>query len=234
MKSYGYVKASEGSVDNLHKLFNRADKIDRREGMVAFQRYNSVMGKLGNKYAFSIERTTAAFVAMSPNNDYLGNLRAVVSVMNGINEGTPCAKIKAACYNHCRDRAYGYLKHNVDFLSTAQGPKIRAFYETIVNPEHRRAVTVDGHMVCAWLGRDLPMKFALLRGQRAYETIADGVREVARERGLLPNQAQAIIWFARKRTAKSKYDPQLDLFYQDDAWKTLVNVDDIKPYGANA
>ena len=48
---------------------------------------------------------------------------------------------------------------------------------------------------------------------------------------MIPNQMQATLWFTRKRTLGVKYDPQFDLFHpEDDRWKTLVKVEDIRPY----
>lgn len=232
-KKYEYANVSEGCDHNLRTLLALADYHDWSEGRLAFARYAEMMEAFASRYGFPFSRTVAAFVALSPNLDYAGNLRSLASIMQGMRRGAPVEKIVTSSYNHTRDRACSYLSGEVDFLSTVKGPKITAFYRNIIDPRDPRPVTIDGHMVCAWLGRQLSMKKALLRGASAYETIADGVRRVAAEHGLAPNQAQAILWFTRKRVFRVKYEPQMDLLNSPgNVWKTLAPVSDILPYEA--
>lgn len=220
-----------GSIDNLRSMLERADDIDWREGKRAYVGYRNVLVGLATRYSVPLERAVAAFVALSPNSDYLGNLRSLVSVLEGIQDGLAADAITISTYKHCRDRAYGYATGATDFWSTTKGPKIRSFYRNILDPEDPMPVTIDGHMVATWLGQVLTMKDAIIR-PRQYETVADGVRALAREQGLVSNQLQAILWFTRKRTLKVRYSAQVDLFAwaDEDIWKTNVNLDDIRPY----
>lgn len=143
---------------NLKRMFDQADAIDRREGKLAYERYNELLSDIALSYSFPFERVVAAFAALSPNNDYWGNLRSLVSVLHGINEGVPCEAITISTYGHCRDRAYQYALGNVSFEATVRGPKIRAFYFNILDPLDKRHVTIDGHMVAAYRANDGTMK----------------------------------------------------------------------------
>lgn len=218
------------TYDNLKRIYEQADATDRREGKLAYERYHYLLWDIAVKYDFPFERVVAAFAALSPNNDYWGNLRSLVSVLHGINEGIPCEAITISTYGHCRDRAHAYLLGASDFVKTVRGPKIRAFYFNILDPLDRAHVTIDGHMVAAYRANTGTMKENIVR-KREYEEVARACKRLASYMNLIPNQLQATIWFARKRILNIKFDPQLDLFAGvDNAWKTVVDINSIKPY----
>lgn len=77
------------AIDNLLRMFSRADAIDRDEGMRAYFRYHSIMCDLSRRYSIELERVVAVFVSLSPNSDYAGNLRSTVSVLAGVYHGIP-------------------------------------------------------------------------------------------------------------------------------------------------
>lgn len=145
-------------------------------------------------------------------------------------ESTLGEAITISTYGHCRDRAHSYLLGASDFVKTARGPKIRAFYFNILDPLDRAHVTIDGHMVAAYRANTGTMKENIVR-KREYEEVARACKRLASYMNLIPNQLQATIWFARKRILNIKFDPQLDLFAGvDNAWKTVVDINSIKPY----
>jgi hypothetical protein len=104
-------------------MFKQADAVDISEGLLAYQRYHEVMKAIADKYNFPIEKVIAVFVSTSPNNDYLGNLRSTVSILDGINKHLLPAEITISTYKHCRDRAYEYATGVRDFLKGNQRPK---------------------------------------------------------------------------------------------------------------
>lgn len=221
------------TVANLKSLWGQRDAIDHREGALAYARYRKVMQSFAEHYGFRLADTTSAFVALSPNNDYHGNLRSLASVLDGVRDAVPVEQITISTYNACRDRAVRYVKGEVSFLATVKGPKIRAFRDNILRPFASKEVTVDGHMVAAWAGRALTMKDAsrLLKNRAQYAEIAAGIAEIANDNGLAPCQAQAILWLTRKRVYRVKYSPQLELFSAaNDSWKTLCDPRDYPPY----
>ena len=216
-------------------MFALADRTDLAEGMVAYDRYNVVMRRIAKKYAFPLDRVCAVFCALSPNSDYFGNLRSTVSVLDGLRNGTPDGDIIVSTYGHCKTRALAYARGTEAFVHKDRGPKILNFYHNILKPHSWKHVTIDGHMVAIWRGDDkATMKESIIR-RGEYEIIAQGVKDFAFYHFLIPNQMQAILWFVRKRVLNVRYSPQLDLLSaSDDAWRTLRNIDEIKPYSTRS
>ena len=225
------IDAAEGSTTNLMNLLLMADATDRAEGALAYTRYHNMMRQMAELYDADFERTVAAFAALSPNNDYLGNLRSLATVLDANRRHIPPERVTVSTYGHCRDRAMKYLSGEAVFLDTVKGQKIRAFYRNIVDPQDPEPVTIDGHMVAAWMGQELTMKEAIIR-PRQYEHVADGVRRLAKLTGQIGNQLQATVWFVRKRVLKVRYDPQVGLFdwLDDNVWRTLVPLEELRPY----
>lgn len=219
------------SLANLRKILNQADATDMREGQLAYARYNQLLKSISARYRRDFLLVTAAFVALSPNNDYMGNLRSLISILEGMKEGIPRDRVTVSTYKACRDRAWSYLVGDDDFLTSSGGPKTRAFFHNITRPALDAYVTIDGHMVGAYRDNAGTMKDNIIRNAGEYHTIAGAVKALAGEVSMIPNQVQAIIWFTRKRLLGVKYDAQLDLFSAwDDKWKTLVDLDTIRPY----
>lgn len=218
---------------NLKHLWDQRDEVDHKEGLLAYRRYRTVMRMFAKHYGFPISDVTSAFVALSPNSDYHGNLRSLASVLDGVRHGVPTELITVSTYNACRDRAVSYVNKAVSFRKTVKGPKISAFRDNILRPNTSRLVTVDGHMIAAWHGQELTMKDAarLLKSKAQYMEISDAISELATGEGVAPCQAQAILWLARKRILNVKHESNLDLFWgKDDERRTLCSPEDFKPY----
>lgn len=209
---------------NLEKFFGLADEIDRSEGESAYIKYHEVMKSIAARYGSTVEKAAAVFAALSPNNDYLGNLRSAINVFEGIENGTPAERIGVTTYRHCLLRAYAYATGTADFRTTVKGPKIYAFYHNLIDPSDTRYVTIDGHMVAAWRDERLAMKDALV-SLREYRRIEAELKALAFSLFIIPNQLQATIWFTRKRLFRIRYQPQLNLFApKDDAWGIMQSV----------
>lgn len=220
------------SLDNLRQVLAQADAIDWTEGKLAYLRYHQVMAKFANHYGFTMAQTTAAFVALSPNNDYRGNLKSMATLLHGIRAGWPLAKTPCSTYRACQQRAWLYATGRAEFLDHARGPKTRSFYANIMAPSESPEVTVDGHLIAAWLGRRMTMKEAVISRVASgvgYDQIAAGVRELAA--GLTPKlapcQVQAVLWFTWKRMHRVISVEQLGLFAAGDQWRTMVDPADL-------
>lgn len=219
-------------VENLMRVLEQADSIDLAEGRLAYSRYNEVCRRIAERYDYELEKTIAVFAALSPNNDYRGNIRSTLSVIEGHKTGKSLGRIKISTYNHCRDRAFSYLE-GVDFLGTVKGEKIRSFYLNILNPLNPSPVTIDGHAVNAWRGERVNLKTVVRERGFKYDEVADDFRTVAQIALMLPNQLQATIWFTWKRIHRIIYKPrQLHLFrdVSEDFWQTLTTFEDVCAY----
>ncbi len=225
-------------LDNIHRLVTEANDVDVQEGKVAYYRYLEVCHRVSGYFPeYTLEQIVAVFVALSPNNDYKGNLKSTLAVLTGHRRKMDPKSITTSTYGHCRDRAYSYLD-GVSFLETSKGKKIRAFYRNILNPLDPEPVTIDGHAFNAWRNEVTTMKDVATRmNGSTYDLVATDFRKVGKKLGLIPNQVQAICWFAWKRKHRilSKV-PQLHLFVDktQDFWETASILDDILWVNKNA
>lgn len=213
---------------HLQSLLDQADDYDRDDGRQAYIRYHDMMIDIASHYDCPVDRVVAAFVALSPTNDYHNNLRGLVTMLKARADGIDPCTVNVGTYKHCRDRAALYLD-GVPFLSHAKGQKTRNFYTNILDPTNMDAVTIDGHMYWAWAGGSGTMREAKVT-PGAYEGIAHDVRALAHCHRMIPHQMQATLWFTRKRVNRVVYSPQLSLLdIGTGAQKTLFRVADIQP-----
>lgn len=213
---------------NIVTVLERADAIDRAEGLAAYPNYNVTMRKISDSYGVPLPAVVGAFCALSPNNDYMGNLRSLITILCGLRDGKDPATLKVSTYNSCKMRAWRCLEGE-DFLSFTKGPKTRSFYVNIMDPDEGYHVTIDGHMFSVWSGKRFTMKSVATMGFR-YNEVALDFRSVAFLVGLKANQIQAICWFAWKRIHRVVYNEQLGLFAGDDQWGLLPSIEEIRPF----
>ncbi len=216
-------------VKNIRKIFHQADEIDRREGMAAYSNYHHSFRKICKFFDFEFEPFVGAFAALSPNNDYLNNLRSAVTIALGHREGIALERITVSTYKTCASRAWRVLDGE-DFLAFTKGQKTRSFYQNILDPNDPAPVTIDGHMISIFKGKRMRMNEAV-RFNKHYELISDAIKLVAYDERLLANQVQAILWFTWKRIHKPvKGDGQLNLYDQQDHWQVMHSPELIEPY----
>lgn len=213
---------------NLLSAWNLVSEGDLAFGQAAYQNYHFSLREWAKAYGFGFIQTVEAFVALSPNNDYHGNLRSLSSVMHNLTEGD---SRPVSTYRACADRATRYLTGEVSFLDTVKGPKITAFRDNILYLDRSRRVTVDGHMVCLWAGRDLTMKeAAALLTKHKYSVLETGFLAVAKRVGLPPCEVQAAFWGSRKRRLGIKYDGQVGLFTRATRWDCPATPTEYPPF----
>lgn len=218
-------------MSNLLKVYEQADEIDHEEGRLAFIRYHDLMQTIADKYRFTLQQTTGAFSALSPNNDYIGNLRSLVSVLHGIREGWTVDDVQVSTYRACLHRAWEFAQ-DADFLTYTKGPKTRAFYQNIIDPQDATPVVVDGHMLSAYIGERMRMTKAVrVFREYSYDDIAHEVRKLAFRLCIVPCQLQAIIWMTWKRIHNVVYEGNLDMFAVGNQWKVMQDLDGLKPFG---
>lgn len=230
----GRFPACKIGRSNLEWMFKQADDVDTREGQRAYQKYRVMMKAYSDEYRQPLDLVTAAFCALSPNNDYVGNLRSLTSVLEGLAAGVAGDSIVISTYNHCRDRAIDYLTGDAQFVAPSRGLKILSFYRNILNPDCAEHVTIDGHIAAAFCGDPKLIMKDVIISRKEYRRIARHVGELGVEYCLIPNQIQAIIWFARKRLYKIKYTPPGLFADPNDQWQILMPLDILTAYPRKA
>lgn len=203
-------------LKHLQEAWGQVNDHDLAFGREAYRVYHRAMRRWADHYGLGFVQTVEAFAALSPNNDYKGNLRSLSSVMAAVARGDRIEEGRTAftisTYRACGLRAFGYLTGAASFLDTVRGRKITSFRHNILYPEESKLVTVDGHMGALWAGKALTMKQAVPVVDAHYGDIELGIQRIARRAGLAPCQAQASLWAYRKRAAGILWDRQPDLF----------------------
>jgi hypothetical protein len=86
-------------------------------------------------------------------------------------------------------------------LNVLQGPKTRAFYQLIANPDDPDTVCVDRHAVDIAVGERLSVQDREARYPLAkrgwYQRFADCYRQAAQQLGVTPSVVQATTWVAQ-------------------------------------
>lgn len=201
---------------NLELVVEQATEADKAEGMLAWRRYYRLLKSIGDRTGHSASVATGVFAALSPNNDYLGNLRDTVRLLRAHQRGLSAEQVKVSTYHANKHKAWD-IACGAHPLAKLRAPKTRSFFLNISNPDDAYPVTVDGHIFNAWAGVRVPLVATPSRGRKAhYDVVAEDVRTLARAHGLLGNQMQAIIWFCWRRTHRIKTDNQLELLPADE------------------
>ncbi len=214
---------------NIRAVLQRADRVDVDEGLAAYPNYHWTMQSISAKYGVPLHKVVGAFCALSPNNDYMGNLRSTVTLLKGFREGLAEDAVVVTTYNRNRAKAWRIVSEDVHFYSIFRGLKVRSFYRNILEPTHPEAVTIDGHMVNVCRGQAATMSESGIP-RSEYRRLRSCFHRVARDTDLLPCQVQAILWFAWKRLNGIVYNPQLDLFACGNQWKNRLSAAQIKPF----
>lgn len=216
----------------IEKAWARASDQDRAFGAAAYQSYHDTLRVFAKTFGTGFIPTVEAFVAMSPNNDYHGNLRSLSSVLYAHHEGLPLDKITISTYKACAYRAIGYLEGERSFLDEVQGQKITSFRHNILYLEASNRVTVDGHMIGLWHGEPLTMKQAAakMKSPKVYAELEQDFVLVARKHKVAPCVLQATLWALQKRERGVKYSAQADLFSGVSRWLGTAHPKDYPPY----
>lgn len=81
------------------------------------------------------------------------------------------------------------------------GFKVRSFYNDILNPKTSDSVTIDTHAIRGLMNNydvSAGFKQSIFANPAQYNLMADTFRKVGADRGITPNQAQAIAWIVWK------------------------------------
>jgi hypothetical protein len=219
------------TLENLRAAWEQVRPHHLEEGVASYPSYHRTLHAFAEYYDCGFVQTVEAFAALSPNNDYHGNLRSLASVMYAYKNNIPQRQIIISTYGVCAIRAMSYLNGSVSFLDTVKGKKITAFRHNLLHPLTSDRVTVDGHMLCVYAGKQLTMAQAnlLMRGSM-YANIEADVKALARKVRLPALTVQATLWIWRKQTQGIKYSSQQSLFDNNSAWTAVLTPEDYPPY----
>lgn len=204
------------SHSNLKQVLLQANQSDWALGRHSWTRYNKILKDLSQMHGFALSTACGVFSALSPNNDYHGNLRDTATVLAAVKKGLDPAAYKVTTY-HTNKRKAHRIATGGDPEQLIVAPKTRNFYFNLLDPYDKRPVTIDGHIYNAWTGTRINLNTAAVRFKVSlYETIADDIRALAEEQDHdTPNVIQATIWHCWKRLHNIRYEQQIPLWAND-------------------
>lgn len=200
---------------NLHKVFDLCNLADKADAMNSYFRYRDICAEIAKNHNSTLKVVAAVFSALSPNNDYIGNVRDAISVM-----AFRCGRIdqpKVHTYRQNLNKALEIAFGRLDPMHAFPALKTKNFFRNILDPEDPEWVTIDGHMINAFRMDKKANVKGLKFNDKQYEEIKECVIELAMVEKLLPNQFQAICWVSWKAMNGRKYSRQTELMPMD-AW----------------
>lgn len=196
---------------SLFNVWTQISDWDRTVAINSYLKYHDMAYLSAAQFGFPGYVGAAVFSALSPNNDYHGNLRDMRNLLSAASDGRKYHQFTVSTYGNNKMKAWRIV-HGADPLELIVASKTRSFYLNINNPLDPQPVTIDGHMVNIWRGKR--ENLVGLRGitPKTYEQVAQAVRDFAREVGLIPNQVQALLWQTWRRIHGIQTSPQTQLW----------------------
>jgi hypothetical protein len=139
-------------MQNLIKVFDFADKEDIKIAECAWTKMNKLTADIAEKHDFHPRIGAAVFAALSPNNDFKGNLRDTDRLLLSARKGLGIDDFKVSTYGNNKRKAWRIAHGGEEPLDLIVFPKTRSFFMNVHNPLDPLPVTVDGHMLNAWNG----------------------------------------------------------------------------------
>lgn len=198
---YDYEQLSPFWRGNLHSLLARGEKLERRYGLSWYSDARSTCWNISQKLNFKLETVVGVLAALSPGNPWLRNVREAeefLTLYKGQGRKIKINRYKFGVYGRKNKFKALAIAEGDDPRDILGGKKVRAFYECILNPQSRDFVTIDGHAKCAAYNQRLGIHLVTVRPAE-YQHLAEAYSTVAEEVGLIPSQAQAIIWLTWRR-----------------------------------
>lgn len=202
-------------LDNLRRVADQAGPDDWDLARSAWRTYRTLTSRIALETGFTPRVGAAIFAALSPNNDYYGNLRDTRRVLAGVRAGLTPDQVKVSTYGQNKLKAWR-IAQGEEPLDLIVYPKTRNFFLNVHDPDDPVPITIDGHIFNAWMGERIPLKGAAQRmNGRYYQEASEDVRRLGEEMALIPNQAQGLVWWTWRRIHGIKFDPQLEFWSRE-------------------
>jgi len=215
---------------NTYKVLRQSTPAEVEGGKVSYFDYHKIMHEIGKRYGVSHRHVAGVFCALSPNADWLSNLRSALTVVHGFVNSWAEHEVTVSTYKHNRAKAWE-LMAGAPFDEVYKGLKVRAFYRNICDPNDREHVCVDGHMANVARGYPVGTRYAETGGIKGYRRIVAAVKEVAEQEGLIPSQLQGILWVTWKRIHGIMISDHASLFDALVEWKRpYIDTSNWRPY----
>jgi len=186
-------------------LLARADSDDIKRGLAWYPDNHKKVLALAAETGYSPQQVAGVIACLSPMVEWNLNLRMAERFLKAKGK----VRRGIAGFERNRQKARDVLAGDLEVI---RGPKVRAFYETLLDPEHAVPV-IDTQMIAAFFEgtayRD-DLKI-VSQAKKRLAPIHAAVKELAEERKWSISAMQAVLWVTFKRV-NGPYADQLKLW----------------------
>lgn len=177
------------AVSNVLAVYNGATADNIREGLSWYLDAHNYARLLSSTYDISVEACAGIIAALSPMNGWENNKRKAMQLIAQDN-GEGCGLYRNV------EKAMRILRGEKP-LDVLGGDKVRAFYQTILDPFGDIDPVIDRHAFDIAVGdRTDEKRRGILSRKGVYHDFAQVYREAAKVAGIGSAQMQAITWVA--------------------------------------
>lgn len=197
LEAYKDTLNSKDKVYNrLRYLFDNATESDKVNGLSWYASAQAIATEQSIKYGFDVNTVCAVISALSPAVPWSQNTKDSDSLLKAVSLGeTDHTLVQASTYGSQVEKAVRIAwSNNADLIGS--GLKTVSFYLNLVGIQDQSVCTIDRHMIGASVGSRGALHKDISLTNKRYFTISHAVKRLAKNRGILPKQAQAIVWLA--------------------------------------
>jgi hypothetical protein len=181
---------------NILRVYRNATESELRAGHEWYSLAHEKAHALAGQYSITLPQAVGVIAALSPSNPWPRNVKDAEAVLRAVQ--TQQDEYRVTAYGPNKRKAER-IARGEDPLVVLGGPKVRSFYDNILNPAESEAVTVDGHAYSVWAGaRHTLGRLGTVPEitPRRYEAIAADYRRAADKLKVRPHELQATTWIA--------------------------------------
>lgn len=185
-------------LENLESLWIASPAEVIAEGRAWYRNARAISEQIARHCNLRLEQVAGVIAALSPGRNWNLNLVDAIKVCQAYARREELPMVGS--YGRLNLEKAKKILEGAAPMWVLGGPKVKAFYQNICNPEGR-AVCMDRHMKSILFGAPLADKASVIRPYE-YDWFAEHVRSVADAAGVLPNVLQAVTWVAWRRMKK--------------------------------
>ncbi len=194
----------------MREVFERATPGILQYALPSYQKFHDLCWGIAEHWGYAGVVGAAVFAALSPNNDYFGNLRDANKLIESHRNGKTIDQFTVSTYGQNKRKAWAIVNGS-DPYRLIVADKTRNFFLNIVDPKDPVPVTIDGHMYNIWLGDRRNLVGLSLPG-RLYDRVAATTRQLAADVNLIPNQVQSVLWWTWRQMHNIQTSKQSEMW----------------------
>ena len=177
---------TEGGPDNLLRVYEQAAEDLRAAGAQWYAVAHAALQAIAEQTGHTLPVTVGVAAVLSPFLSWDMNLKAAEAVLTGQT---------GPGFKHNQVKAFA-ITGGAPPETVLSGPKVTAFYDNLLHPDHPELVVVDRHIVRVWAGGGPRGQYGCKNAM--YHRIADDVKAGALQVGLPFHHFQAAVWLAAR------------------------------------